>query len=424
MEDKALSLFDKLFKKKQEEPKNTSYAMSLNGWSPIFSQYGTNIYDHNVVQQVIACIVNELKKLNPTHIRMNGSDPVPVKGNVQKILSNPNPLMTTSEFLEKIGWLLLLNYNAFIIPTYYTWKETEFDQDTQKYITVEKRKYEAMYPIKPVQVDFIQDASEELYVNFHFANGYTSLVKYSDVIHIKYNYSVNDYMGGNEAGQPDRKALLEYLEINDDLVKGVAKAMKASYAVNAIVKYNTMIDKEKAERNLREMEEKLANNESGFLGIDLKNEFIPLDKKVAMVDDKTLDWMDRVILRTWRVPLAILEGDYTPQQYAAFYQSCLEPLIISISQAFTKRIFTQRQLSYGNQIKLYPKELIFMTIDQTIEMIKELSPTGALYENEKRAALGLRPLPELEGQRYISLNWVSADKADEYQLGNKENSDE
>lgn len=419
-----MGLFDKLFGKKKENPKEMSYAMSLNGWSPIFGQYGTNIYDHNVVQQVIACIVNELKKLNPTHIRMNGSDPVPVKGNIQNILNNPNPLMTSSEFLEKIGWLLLLNYNAFIIPTYYTWTDTEWDDEQNKYITVERRRYEALYPIKPTQVDFIEDTSGTLYVNFHFANGKTSLVSYKDVIHIKYNYSVNEYMGGNEAGQPDRKALLEYLDINDTLIEGVAKAMKASYAVNAIIKYNTMIDKNKAEENLRDMEEKLANNESGFLGIDLKNEFIPLNRNVAMVDDNTLKWMDSVILRTWRVPLSILTGDYTPQQYEAFYQSCLEPLIISISQAFTKRMFTQRQLSYGNEIKLYPKELIFMTVDQTIEMIKELSPTGALFENEKRAALGLRPLPELEGQRYISLNWIEADKSAEYQLGRETNEGE
>jgi hypothetical protein len=50
-------------------------------------------------------------------------------------------------------------------------------------------------------------------------------------------------------------------------------------------------------------------------------------------------------------------------------------------------------------------------------MIKELSPTGALFENEKRAALGMMPLPELEGKRYMSLNWIDADNAAAYQVG-------
>jgi hypothetical protein len=58
-----------------------------------------------------------------------------------------------------------------------------------------------------------------------------------------------------------------------------------------------------------------------------------------------------------------------------------------------------------------------MTMTQKLDMINLLSPTGALYENEKRVALGLFPLPELEGKRYMSLNWVEADKAAQYQLG-------
>ena len=50
-------------------------------------------------------------------------------------------------------------------------------------------------------------------------------------------------------------------------------------------------------------------------------------------------------------------------------------------------------------------------------VIKELSPTGALFENEKRVALGLKPLPELEGKRFMSLNWIDANNANEYQVG-------
>ena len=56
-------------------------------------------------------------------------------------------------------------------------------------------------------------------------------------------------------------------------------------------------------------------------------------------------------------------------------------------------------------------------MSQTLEMINILSPTGGLFENEKRVALGLRPLPELEGKRYMSLNWIDAANADQYQIG-------
>ena len=409
-----MGLFDKLFKK---GPSETKYAQMLNGMVPIYSQFGSSIYASDVVQQVLKCIVDELKKLQPTHVRQTDSDPQPIRGNVQNILDNPNPLMTSSEFLEKICWLLLMNYNAFVIPTYYTWTEQERDE-SGNLITVERRRYEALYPIKPIQVDFIEDASGKLFVKFYFEDGYNTTIAYSDVIHIKYNYSVNEFMGGDQFGQPDHQAILKTLELNHTLLQGVAKAMKASYAINGIIQYNTLMDEGKTEKALKEFEEKLMKSESGMLPLDLKSQVNMFDKKIALVDKPTLEFVDSKILRMWRVPLCILTGDYTPQQYEAFYQACLEPIIISISQAFTKKIFTQRQISFGNKIKLYPKELIFMTMDQTIRMIEVLSPTGALYENEKRAALGMRPDPELIGKRYVSLNWINADDASQYQVGN------
>lgn len=398
---------DKLFKRPPKAPK---FAPTFDGAMPIYSQFGTNIYASDVVQQALKCIVDEMKKLNPTHVRYKGNDPVPVRGNLQDILENPNQIMTTSEFLEKIVWLLLMNYNVFIIPTYYTWTDEKTGQ--------ERRYYDGLYPINPTQVDFIEDGSGRLYVKFWFWNGETTTIAYDDCIHIRYNYSVNQYMGGNLMGQPDHEALLGTLELNNTLLNGIAKAMNASYAVNGIVKYNTLIDDGQTEKALKELETKLRNSESGFLPLDLKAEFVPLERKSQLVDEATLKFIDEKILRNWGVPLAILTGDYSKETYEAFYQKVLEPLALTISQAFTKKLFTSRERAFGNRVELYPKDLIFMTVSQTLEMINILSPTGGLFENEKRVALGLRPLPELEGKRYMSLNWIDANNADKYQVGN------
>lgn len=398
--------FDRLFRRK---PNNTKLAPALNGWLPIYGQFGTNIYASDVVVQALKCIADEMKKLTPMHVRYKGNDPTPVKGNIQEVLENPNPLMTTSDFIEKITWLLLMNYNVFIIPTYYTW----IDDKTGAV----RRRYESLYPITPMEVLFIEDASGRLFVEFWFMNGYKTTIPYEDVIHIKYNYSVNQYMGGNEMGQPDHAALLKTLELNDTLLKGVAKAMKASYAVNGIVKYNTLLDDGKTEQALNELEQKLVNNESGFLPLDLKAEFTPLEHKSEIVDEPTLKFIDEKILRTWGIGLQILTGDYTKDQYEAFYQKALEPLINAYGQAFTKKILTDRERAFGNRIEFYPERLIFMTTSQKIEMVNMLSPTGALFENEKRTILGLMPLPELEGKRYMSLNWIDAANAEQYQVG-------
>lgn len=382
----------------------------MDGWYPNFPQFGDNIYASDVVQQALKCIVDEVKKLNPSHIRMQDTDPVPVqRSTVSDVLRIPNPLMSTCEFLEEVTWLLLLNYNAFIIPVYSEWTDEKTGQ-TRRY-------YEALYPVKPSQVDFIEDGAGRLFVHFWFANGYDTTIPYDDVIHLRYNYSVNTYMGGGQDGQPDHKALLGTLDLNHKLLKGVAKAMDASYAVNGLVKYGTIIGEEETRKAIEQFNRMLQRSESGFIPIDLKAEVVPFQRSTQLVDDNTLKFIDDKILRHFGVPLCILRGDYTKEQYEAFYQKTLEPLVISYSQAFTKKLFTRREQAFGNRVELYPKELVFLSVSQTLEMIKQLSPTGALYENEKRTALGLRPMPELKGKRYMSLNWVDADRASEYQLG-------
>lgn len=384
------------------------YAKMLNGYTPIFSQFGQNIYASDVVQQAVSCIVTEMKKLTPQHIIQNGGSDTPVYDDIQKLLEHPNPIMTQADFIEKVFWQLFLNYNSFIIPTF----ETVTDENGKK-----RKRYTGLYPIQPIEVSFFQNEKDELFVNFKFSNSYESLLRYSDVIHLKYRYSVNEFMGGNANGQPDNEALLKTLQLNHTLLEGIAKALKASFAINGVVKYKSLIGGEIVEADIKELEQKLKANESGFLPLDISGDFIPITRDTKFVDETTLRFLDEKILRNFGVSLPILTGDYSKEQYEAFFQKTLEPLIKSISQEFTKVLFSDRQKSFGHKIVFYPHELVFMNTTQKLEMVRLLGDSGALYENEKRAAFGLKPLKELEGVRKMSLNYVDVKDASLYQVG-------
>lgn len=60
-----------------------------------------------------------------------------------------------------------------------------------------------------------------------------------------------------------------------------------------------------------------------------------------------------------------------------------------------------------------------MDTAQKLEMIRLLGDSGALYENEKRIAFGLKPLAELDGVRMQSLNYVDVQNAATYQVGER-----
>ena len=235
-----MSWIDRIFKKLN---KTATWAKMLNGYTPVFSQFGEDIYASDVVIQAVSCIVDEMKKLTPMHIRMNGDDPIPVNDDVQYVLNNPNPIMTKSDMIEKTMWLLIRHYNAFIIPVYDVWTDNK---------GVERRNYRALYPVEPQTVTFIEDAAGILYIKMDFANSYSTTLPYSDVIHLKWRCSSNEFMGGDETGNPNHSTLLKTLEINHELLTGLGKSIKSSFAINGVVKYNTMMDDGRTEAALKQ----------------------------------------------------------------------------------------------------------------------------------------------------------------------------
>ena len=390
-----------------------AYAGSMTGRTPIYSSFGRDIYASDVVMQAMNCVIDEIRKLAPAHVIQNGMDIVPVGAgdDRQRVLNNPNHYMITSDFLARLMYLRFAKYNAWAVPTYRTDKQG-------------RRTYTGIYPLDPESTTFLEDASGRLFVSLRFANEPEPWVlPYSDIIHLRRDYGADEYMGGGPGGIGDERGLLSTLEVNHQMMQGISKTMKSSQAINGIVKYGSIIGQKQMEQAAKEWEEKLQNNQSGIMVMDLQSVYTPVNRDLKLVDADTLKFIDEKILRNFGVPLCILLGDYTKAQYEAFYQKTIEPLIIQLSQEFT-RVMCREAEGRGHKIQFFAKELIFMSTDQKISMINLLAPTGAMFENEKRAAFGLHPLPELAGKRYQSLNWVEAEKAAEYQLGEKDDQDD
>lgn len=383
--------------KKADKPITYSLEDVLSGRVPIFmTDAGESIYAYDVVQQAIYSIVTELKKLDPVHVRRGagGGDFVAVEGNIQSVLDAPNPLMTTSDFIEKVAWTLLLNYNAFIYPLW------------------EGKTLKALYPLQPSLVEFDPDygGSGQTWCRFHFPNGFKGDLPYESIIHLRHRYSVSEFMGGNADGQPDYKPLLDTLKLNDALLKGLAKSLNMQTAINGMVKLKTMANIDDQIAKIKEFEKKLQSNESGIGITDIGSEFIHIPKQVALLDATTLEFIDKKIFRWFGVSIPIVDGKYTPQEYEAFYQKTLEPIVKSWGQAFTKGLFTNHAaLGFKNQIVFYTKELIFMNTEQKIKLFDILVDSESCYKNEMRTAFGMRPLKELEGQLAASSNKTNAE---------------
>lgn len=384
-------------------------AKFLNNSSPLFSQFGRNIYASDVVQTCIDCIATELSKLQPRHIRRDASGSfVKLQGdNINRLFKNaPNELMTTRDFIEKVVWKLFLDYNSFIYPTY----DIATDARGNK-----SRYYTGFYPLSPTLVEFLQDNTNRLFVKMHFANGSHFTLKYSDVIHLRKKFSVNDIMGGGMNGQPDNAPLLKTLQVNDDVLQGVGKAVKTSMQVRGIMKINGTLEdaKQKAERTA--LEKQIAEDAYGIVSGDYKSDFQPITIDPKIVDATTLDFIQNKILRWYGVSLPVLNGTATDDQQQSFYNKVLEPIIIGMNQAFTSTLFTQSQQDHGNEMVFYTFALETMSVKNRLAIMDGLGNRGALTDNQLLALFGYEPF-EGGDVRHMSLNYIDSSLANEYQL--------
>ncbi|HWQ89515.1 MAG TPA: phage portal protein [Desulfitobacteriaceae bacterium] len=384
-------------------------AKFLDGYSPIFSQFGRSIYASDVVQMCIDCIATECSKLTPQHVTIDDNGlPAPLQGdNFNRLFRfAPNGLMSTREFIEKVIWLLYLNYNAFIYPVYNTLTDSRGNVS---------RYYTAFYPLNPIQVEFLQDAVDKLFVRFYFFNGNSYTLPYADVIHLRKKYSVNDIMGGGINGQPDNTALLKVLETNDIVLQGIGKAIKTTLAVRGILKINTLMDDEKQKAERLRFEQAIGDGVTGILPMDMKGEYLPLTIDPKLIDKDTLEFLENKVLRWFGVSLPIINGDYNDEQYQAFYNKTIEPIVIGLGQAFSGAIFSQREQDIGHEIKFYQLNLELMDTKNKMAFVQALGDRGILTDNQILALFGMAPY-DGGNVRHMSLNYIDASLANTYQM--------
>lgn len=375
-----MAFFD--FLKKKEKPVDSAqYAPTYNATLPFYTSFGDSIYSSDIVVQSIRCKANEFRKLEPRHIRDDGTTRRTIfDSSIARVLRRPNAYMTTADLLEKICILLELNKNAYIYPVSYISKG-------------EEKIYTSIYPLKPRTVYYLIDKSGKYFVELHFDSGAVVTVPRSEIIHVRKDYGVNDYFGGGAfGGGYDVEGLLKACAEYDKLCQSISKALAISCQVNGILRVNSYLDDEKKTKERQAFEKKLENNESGLLVTDLKDEFSALPRDVKLVDAETLKFFYENISRANGVSLAILNGDYTKAQKESFYEHALESEIKSLSQAMTQTFFTEREESFGNKIVLYPNDINFMSMSEKIAALSAGLPAGIFTRNEAREMLGFPPI--------------------------------
>lgn len=377
----------------------------------VFSSFGNDIYFSDLVNNCVDRIATEISKIVVVSVTEKENSISRLNDDITRLFKyQPNPLQTTKDFLAACEWLRRKNMNAFIYPQY----EIVTAANGQEF-----RRYTAFYPLNPTSAELGHFEDGRWAIKFLWRDGSSNVLPYDSVIHMKWRRGVSLLMGGgNDFGNVDDANILRSLKTLDEILQGLPKMIASSLNLNGVLSVKTVVEKAALEQAAKDFESRIFKSDSGIVAVGLEGDYTPINKAFPQVPETVLKFLKDIIRERYGVSEAILSGDFTATQHAAFYQTCIEDFIVEFEQAFTERLFTQREKDVGHRIKCYYSLVAYMDAAEKRELAQLARDTGLMTINEMRELYGMSPLPNGEGDRRLqSLNYVNVLKIDEIQSG-------
>ncbi|EMF0045787.1 phage portal protein [Enterococcus hirae] len=361
----------KLFNRKvNETPKTVTKFQMIDEPSSGFVGFGGNVFEADIVRSAVRPLATAIGKTVPKH-RFN--DKVNPNVNVLMVLMEPNQIMSMQMLLEKTIWQYRVNGNAFIYV----------ERD-------EKGKPIGLYPIVSNSLELLMNPAGEYFIKFYLRDGKPYTFRYSDLIHIRNDYTTNEILGDSLA--PSLLPLLEVVQTTD---QGIIAAIKNSNIVKWLLKFNQTLRPEDIKANTKQFVEDFLRTDSegiGAAGVDSKADAVQVQPYSYVPEKEQSAATRQRILDLLNTNDNIVNSTFTENQWIAYYETQIEPVLIQLSDGFTKAFFTRRERALGHEIMFESNNLQFASMQTKLQMVGWLD-RGVMTVNEYRTiALGLEPV--------------------------------
>lgn len=355
---------------------NRAVPVAIDQWQ--VKTYDKSILEMDVTLACIDAIASNVAKIKfQPVVRRGGISTPDTTSDIARVLKHPNRYMTSYDFIYKVVALLLSSDNAFIYP--------EYDQITGKLVN--------LWPISYETFQLVTGSDKKLYAQFRLNYFRTYTAPYEELIHLRRHYITNDLFGDSHEAIKPICALIETQN------QGIINGIKNSAIIRGILKATGVLK----EQDLKKAREQFvkdnlsAQNNGGVITIDGKFDYKQLDSKPYAIDADTMEQSKRKILDYFHISPEFLESSYTSEQYEAVYESVLEPLILSLTQALTHGLYTSREIAFGSEIEAEVSKLKYQPISTIKEIIASTSQLGLFTRDEYRGMLGYTPLGKEKG---------------------------
>ena len=207
----------------------------------------------------------------------------------------------------------------------------------------------------------------------------------------------------------DNGPLYSLLKVADTLQQGIGASVKNGTSIKGVLQFTSLVNPQqlKAEKDAFVRDYFSIGNSGGVAATDQRFTFQPTNITPYTVPADTINAVDNAIFRYIGVSPKIVSGEYSEDDFSAFYESLVEPLALQMSLEFSRKT--------GASVRFTSERLEFSSAATKIKLLHEAAPLGVLSVNECRRLLALPPIDG--GEKTLqSLNYVNSAQADKYQL--------
>lgn len=356
------SLFDKIFPRPKKPAADEQFFMLFNGYSPVYTTTGGSIYEKELIRAAINANATNCGKLEPAVCG-------PKKDKLETMLqTRVNEFMTTYQFLYRLATILYVENTAFIVPV-----ENAYGDLT------------GYYPVLPSTAQMVESQGRQ-YLRFRFGIGKTTAIEWDRVgVLTRYQYE-DDIFGSSNA------ALRQTIQLIDAQNDGIINGVKASAAIRFIGRVANIIDDEDlAKARAKFIEQNLgSSNNGGVILTDNKIQDIKaIDSKPITVDADQMRLIKDSVFDYFGCNEKIIQNAYDEDQWNAYYEGCIEPIAIQLSQIMTSMTFTMDEIAAGNKIMFTANWLAYASNRTKRTIIEGFLDRGLITRNEGRKIMNM-----------------------------------
>lgn len=363
-----MGLFDKLFgKSKQPRPQQVDGKFKLlTAYEPVYTSWSGSLYESELVRSAIDARARHISKLK---VETKGA----AKPKLQARLKHaPNSFQTWSQFLYRLSTILDMQNTAYLVPVFGEYGEII-----------------GIYPVIPAKCEVIS-VDGEPWIRYSFNDGKSAAIELGLVgIMTKFQYK-SDFFGESN------RALLDTMSLIKLQRDGIKDATKNSNTYKFWAQVSNFTKTEDLAKERKRFTAENLNADADAEGLLLfpntYNNITRMESNSYVVDDAQMKLIQTNVFNYFGVNEKILQNITSGDEWAAFYEGCVEVFAIQFSEVLTWMLFSEREMSQGSFVMATANRLQYMSNADKLNVAAQLTDRGVLSINEAREIFNLAPV--------------------------------